>query len=207
MSLLNCKAVNFNDIRVIFCINGFYIDEEFQVMEIGFWSRNISGVIPFFNKKCYSKLTHKDRMSVNYLTYAHHGLNLTNKFDKSLSQSEVVSCLKSIYQICSDENDSRIYIGYMNDNFFLNIAGKAGLGNLIVNIDKMYDEHAPSNEVMMRHNDYGKAEYKPCFLHQKIENDKDPHCAKVKAKFLADFCSMKEKDIGSNIIEEIQMNL
>ena len=92
----------------------------------------------------------------------------------------------------------------MNDNFFLNIAGKAGLGNLIVNIDRMYDEHAPSNEVMMKHSDYGKGVFKPCFLHRKIENNKEPHCAKVKAKFLADFCLMKEYDIGKNISEGIQ---
>ena len=194
MSLLNCKAVCFDDIRVIFCLNGFYIDEEFQVMEIGFWSRKVSGTIPFFSTKCFSKLKPKDKMSVKYLTNLHHGIDLTSKFDKALSQADVVACLKSIYQISSDDNDSRVYIGYMNDNFFLNIAGKAGLGNLIVNIDKMYDEHAPSNDVIMKDKNYGKGDYTLCLSHKKLENNQEPHCAGVKAKYLADFCSKKEND-------------
>lgn len=205
MSLLNCKAVCFDDIRVIFCLNGFYIDEEFQVMEIGFWSRKITGSIPFFSNKNYSKLKSKEKISVNFLTNSHHGIEFNNKFDKGFSQADVVSCIKYIYHVCSDDVKSRYYIGYINDRFLLNFVGKSGLGYMLVNIDQMYNAPAPSNEEMLGSENYGKDDYKPCNLHKKLENNLEPHCVKVKAEFLADFCKKMETE-NKKALKEMLIN-
>lgn len=47
MALLNPCKVDFDEIRLIICINGFTIDEKYHIVELGFWSRKLSGVIPF----------------------------------------------------------------------------------------------------------------------------------------------------------------
>jgi hypothetical protein len=52
---LNAKAISFDNIRLIVCVNGFTIENQFLVKEIGFWSRKQTGIIPFSAKKTFQK--------------------------------------------------------------------------------------------------------------------------------------------------------
>lgn len=47
MALIDGSKVDFDDVRLIICLNGFTINERYQIVELGFWSRKLSGVIPF----------------------------------------------------------------------------------------------------------------------------------------------------------------
>ncbi len=72
---LNLSGITFDKIKLVICVNGYTVNDEFLFMEKGFWSRKLTGVIPFTPGKCYNNLSSVDRMTVNYLYNVHHGIN------------------------------------------------------------------------------------------------------------------------------------
>ena len=66
MALVNPKKVNFDEIRVIFCLNGYYINHNFIVLEIGYWSRKLCGVIPFQANINSKNLSDIEKLSFQY---------------------------------------------------------------------------------------------------------------------------------------------
>ena len=59
MAMLNVSEVNFEDIRIILCAQGYSINNKYIVKEIGFWSRENSGVIPFSSKNKFYTLSNE----------------------------------------------------------------------------------------------------------------------------------------------------
>ena len=41
------SRIDFEDIRIIFCVQGYSLDYKFVLREIGFWTRGLSGSVPF----------------------------------------------------------------------------------------------------------------------------------------------------------------
>jgi hypothetical protein len=189
MALINAKAVSFNEIRVIICVNGYTVKNEFVVREIGFWSRNINSVIPFSSRITYNSLSSIDKTTINYLLNAHHGIGIKKQPNNGLLPSETCGVIKSIYHMCSDKFDDskRIYIGYADDLNALQLLHKAGLSHLAINVKKLFEIEPPSNAKITEMCHYGKGIYSPCSLHEDLMNQMPPLCAKVKSLILAEW--------------------
>jgi hypothetical protein len=93
VAILNANKVNFENIKIIFCVQGYSINSK-NVREIGFWSRKNSGVIPFTLRTKFYKLSNEDKMSVNYLVKVHHRIPLNKQVNYELMNQEAVSTIK-----------------------------------------------------------------------------------------------------------------
>jgi hypothetical protein len=197
MASLNSSGITFDKIKLIICVNGYTVNDEFLFMEIGFWSRKLTGVIPFTSGKCYSNLSSVDRMTINYLYNVHHGINFKIQPFNAMNQKEAVASLKMLYNICTDdyENDQRKYIAYSNDPNTLTLLYKCGLSEFAVNIENMFNLKPPSNSQIMKMSNYGKGSYKPCDIHDQRNNITKPHCANIKALILAEWCYENSKKL------------
>jgi hypothetical protein len=200
MASLNAKAISFDKIRLIVCVNGFTIENEFLVKEIGFWSRKQTGIIPFSTKKPFKNLNAFDLLTVNYLYKAHHGINLKSQSKLGMMSYEASAALKCLYNVCHQEfdTDDRKYIGYSNDHNVLALLYRAGLAEYSVNIQNIYDEQPPSNFDIVAMKNYGYGFYAPCFMHDALESSRPAICAKIKSIILAEWCNEKEKNRNSD---------
>ncbi len=63
MAMVNARAVTFDEIRLIICVNGYTIKNDFVIREIGFWSRNMNSVITFSSRLIYNDLTSIDKIN------------------------------------------------------------------------------------------------------------------------------------------------
>jgi hypothetical protein len=72
-------------------------------MEIGFWSRKLTGIIPFTSGKCYNNLSSVDEMTINYFRVVHHGINFKIQQFNAMNQKEAVASLRMLYNICTDD--------------------------------------------------------------------------------------------------------
>lgn len=190
MALINSSQVDFNDVRLIVCLNGFTINETFQIVELGFWSRKFSGVIPFKSTKSWSKLNHLDKLSVNYLTSEYHGIGLDQlKNQNALHQSDIFGALRAIYHLTDDGVKDRKLIGYLGNQCLLDILGKMGIGGYLVNIKEMCSPTSISIDQIRSSQDYGWDDFEICNLHNNyVGNDfKFPVCAKSISCYLANY--------------------
>ena len=195
MALMNSSQVNFDDLRLIVCLNGFTINDQFQIVEFGFWSRKLSGNIPFKSTKVWSKLNHLDRLSVNYLTSEYHGIGLEQlKYQDALHQTDIFGSIRSIYHLCDDGVENRKLIGYLGNECLLELLGKLGIGNYPVKINDMYPASSIQIDEIRNNKLYGEIpDFEICKIHTQYNgNDfRYPVCARAIACFLAKFCEEK----------------
>jgi hypothetical protein len=210
MALLNAKAISFNDIRLILCVNGYNVKNEYVVREIGFWSRNSNSVIPFVSRITYNNLSIFDKATINYLLNSHHGIGLNKQPINGLLPSESCAVIKSIYHSCQTmfDDDKRKYIGYCDDINMLNLIIKCGLGHLAVNIKDMFETNPPSNMNIIEKPYYGYGIYSPCGLHRKLTNEMPPMCARVKSLVLAEWLQNESNknynEFNKNIYDTVE---
>jgi hypothetical protein len=200
MAMLNASELNFEDIRVIFCVQGYSINNNYVVREIGFWSRGNSGVIPFTSRNKFNKLSNEDKMTVNYLVKAHHGIPLNKQINYGLMNHEAVAAIKTLYHTFSNDDGGRKrnYIGICDDLNIFHLLNIAGLGHLVINLKKLYhkpEATIPSNDNILKIEEFGYCCLRPCELHNPLSNEKIPFCARTKAIILANWC----KSINNSI--------
>jgi len=193
MAMLNANEVNFEDIRIILCVQGYSINSKYVVREIGFWSREKSGVIPFTSKISFNKLSNEEKMSVNYLVNVHHGIPLNKQVNYGLMNQEAAATIKTLYHSFKNEKNDRErnYIGICDDMNIYHLLNIAGLGYLVVNLKNLYEKpenSIPSNNDILKMKEFGQCCLKPCELHENLPNEKIPFCARAKAIILADWC-------------------
>jgi hypothetical protein len=193
MAMFNAKEVNFEDIRIILCVQGYSINSKYVVREIGFWNRENSGVIPFTLRTKFYKLSNEDKMSVNYLVKVHHGIPLNKQVNYGLMNQEAAAAIKTLYHSCSNENSERErnYIGICDDMNIYHLLNIAGLGHLVVNLKNLYDKPEttiPSNNNILKMKEFGYCCLRPCELHDPLSNENIPFCARTKAIILANWC-------------------
>ena len=210
MALFNSSAISFEDVRLILCVHGYTIEDNFVCREIGYWSRNFNGSLPVSCRINVNKLSSKDKTTVKYLYTQFHGINIRKQSEFSLLQNEVKSAIKSLYLLADDGKD-RKYIGVCRDVNAFSLCHSVGLQYLTVNMEKLKDcskeSKIPSNEDLITLLNNKFHPYINCVLHDNLENDRPPLCAGVKAKFLADFfvknciVNMKVNDKFSQLTE------
>lgn len=185
-------SVNFNDIRLIICTQGYNLDYQFIVREIGFCSKFQSGVIPFNCKVNLKELDIKNQRTVYALEDEIHGIRVKKTFDLGLAQSDYKSVLKTLYHSAkSNENDAK-YIGIIRDNYIHGLLYRSGLGHLIIDLSSLpifNDEiQCPSNiDLRLAMKNGKKPTY--CHLHEQLRINDIPICAKARAEYFFSYFS------------------
>ncbi len=196
--------VRFDEIRVVLCVQGYMLDYQFILREIGFWSREACGSIPFNCKINRNQLDTRNHKSVYFAENELNGIKLKTSVEFGLTNCEVKSVLRTLYHMTESNNVQAKYIGIIRDENINGLLFKAGLGNLVVDLDNldifrntMYK--CPSNKdywVMMKSDPF---RYRICKLHDMLSIDSSPIRAAVKAKYIAEFCTEVINEINKKI--------
>src|SRR5260370_8613332 len=184
---------SFDEIRIIICVQGYILDYQFVVREIGFWSREKFGSIPFNCKINRNQLDTKSNKSVYFAENELHGIKLKTTTQFGLTNCEIKSVLRTLYHMTETNNPKAKYIGIVRDENVNGLLFKSGLGNLVMDMNNLEifrnsTNNCPSNKdywVMMKSD---PSRYKVCKLHSKLSINDSPICAAVKAKYIADYC-------------------
>ncbi len=136
--------------------------------------------------------------TVNYSYNVHHAINFKSKPENGMHEKDAVAAFKMLYNICNDDygSNDRKFIGYSNDLNTLSLLYKSGLSEVAVNIENMNDQNPSSNNQIMNMPNYGKGCYKPCMLHQNLNDLMKQHCAKVKSLIRTECCQKNDELIN-----------
>lgn len=183
----------FNDIQIILCAQGYSLHHQFIIRELGYWSRTINGMIPFNCKLNNNLLDITNKSIIHYLENQIHGIKAEKKFDHAVSSGEFISVLRTLYHVTKSYDSNHHFIGICRDENIKNLLFKAGLGEYVFDLDNLnvFREKlikCPSNKELTSIIKSQPDRYKICFMHDKLNNDEIPVCAKVKSTIIADFC-------------------
>lgn len=199
--------IDFSDIRIILCVQGYHLDYQFIVREIGFWCKDKSGSIPFNCKVNKNQLDCTNQQIITHSEEEIHGIKLKKNFEFGLALSEVRAVLRTLYHINSG-SDAK-YIGIIGDDIMKGLLFKAGLGSYVIdvnylNVFKQTNTRCPTNEMIITHIKLNPEKYSFCTIHERLKNNESPICARIKAEFIANYCLNFSKSISSRL--NIEMN-
>lgn len=188
MSSLN---FSFSDIRIILCVQGYPLNYQYVVREIGFWFNGQSGSIPFNCKINANQLDTGNHCIISKCVEEINGIRLKKTTEAGLSLSETKAVLRTLYHL----NDSKAkLIGICGDDNINGLLFKAGLGSYVkdlkfMDIFKQSNTTLPTNEMIRSTIKQKMDNYKVCNMHDRLlVNNEFPLCAKVKAEFIANYC-------------------
>ena len=120
-----------------------------------------------------------------------NGIKLKKKNEFGLAQSEVKAVLRTLYSMAKQTKAK--YVGICRDEYINSLLFKAGLGNFVVDLDHLNifrssTQHCPSNQDLIEYLKVNSNKYSICDLHDRLQTNEMPLCAKVKAEFVYDFC-------------------
>ncbi len=185
------SSVEFSDVKIILCVQGYSLDYQFILREIGFWTNNFSGSIPFNCKINKNQLDIKNQKTIFALEEDIHGIKTKKPIENGLALSEIKSVLKTLYNLSNNSNSK--YIGICRDENINGLLHQAGLGKYVIEMDNLNIfrdsiNKCPSNadlKIILKNQ---PNRYHICGLHDLLRDGSLPLCAKVKAEFIADYC-------------------
>jgi hypothetical protein len=185
MAKLNCENLTFENIRLIICTEGYHINYEFVPREIGFWSRNQFGVIPFSCRINCDKLKPLDKNKYKLVVTNRHGISCDKLVENSLTKSEMKAVLKSLYH-STYFNESAKYIGVSRYSDAINLLYLAGLGDYVVELENMPNFFKDGLAFPSLIESNQENDLHICSLHDNLTTGRKPVCAGVVAKLLGD---------------------
>ena len=195
-------TAKFDDIRLIVCVQGYQLNYQYIVREIGFWSRSISGVIPF---NCKVNKSHLDQLSAKNIHIAVneiHGIKQKKIVENALPSSDVSAVLKCLFQITKRDSYDAGYIGVCRDENVTSLFFKAGLGNYIYELDNLdiFQTVSNNNQNNLKNKlsfptlldikfivSSDPKKYGYCELHDRLRNNEFPVCARTKAEIISTY--------------------
>lgn len=186
------KKYEFQDIRLILCMQGYPLDYHYYIREIGFWSRKLSGSIPLNCKINKSELDFYNQQTIYYFEEEVHGIKLKKNIENGLPSSELKTVLKCIYHLTKSDDYDSSYIGVCKDDKISGILSKANLGRYVVEIDsldilKRNDMQFPNNDIIRKELGDNIKDYPICAIHGGLKNNISAVCSKSKAQFIANY--------------------
>ena len=203
--------VDFSDIRVIICMQGYNFDFQYIVREIGFWCNGQSGSIPFNVKLNKNHLDVKNQQIVSYCEEEINGIKLKRNFDNALASSDIKPVLRTLFHL--NNNSKAKYIGITKDDNLDGLIYKSGLGNYVFHLEnlspfKQSNIQLPNNDVIRQYLKKYSDRYVMCPIHDRLRINENPICAKTKAEILADFCkNLNQNNPPSVIIDNSKQAL
>ena len=179
----------FEDIRVIFSIQGYQLNNQFVVREVGYWSPKINGVIQFNTKISASRLDTFSIKNIHIFENEFHGIKLKKFVENGMASSDVGSVLKCLYQVTKSEGSVADYIGIIREEMISSILYKAGLGKYVIELEDLITL-TKSNTTLPSFNDLKYIigteinKYKPCSLHDSLRTSETPVCSRAKAEII-----------------------
>ena len=196
-------TAKFDDIRLIVCVQGYQLNYQYIVREIGFWSRSISGVIPF---NCKVNKSHLDQLSAKNIHIAVneiHGIKQKKNVDNALPSSDVCAVLKCLFQITKRDSYDSGYIGVCKEENVTSLFFKAGLGNYLYELDNLDLFQSVTTNNSTNHSKIKSSfptladikfiissdpkKYSYCELHDRLRNNEFPVCARTKAEIISTY--------------------
>ena len=191
--------ITFENIRLILSIEGYSFGYQFIVRELGFWSRNMNGSIPFNCKLNINHLDVKSQLIIGSFENR-NGIHMKKNVRTGLAQSELKPVLRTLYHM--NEDSTAKYIGIVGDEKIIGLATKSGLGDIVFNMKNLNifrsQDNYPSFEQIQAGIKQNPIEYPICYLHERMGNDDVPVCARATTKFLANHCSTQIPNSAEN---------
>lgn len=182
--------VELSDIRIIICVQGYNLDFQYIIREIGFWCNGQSGSIPFNVKLNKSHLDVKNQQIISHCEEELNGIKLKRNFDNALASSDIRQVLKTLFHL--NNKSTAKYIGITNDEKLDGIIYKSGLGNYIFHLEnlssmKQNNLQLPNNDIIRQYLKKYPDRYLICPIHDRLTINEYPICAKAKAEIIADY--------------------
>jgi len=201
---------NFNEIKIIFCVQGYSLLNEFVLREIGFWTPFTSGSIPFNCKINLANLDVQSLRTINALEESIHGIKVKKNADCGLALSDAKAVLRTLYHMTSWNNNAN-RIGICRDPNINGLLHKAGLGRYVVELDDLLifnntEDKVPSNKDLQSFMKKDPMKYTICPIHEALKSSDFPLCAKVKAEFIADFCKNYQTNLDGSFKSLLNFN-
>lgn len=186
MAFFNAK---FEDIRLIVSIQGYQLNHQYIIREIGFWSQKMTGVIPFNCKLNLAQIDSTSEKNIHIAENEYHGIRLRKILANALPSSDASAVIKCLYHLAKREDYEADYIGICKEENIAPIIFKAGLGKFILEIDYL-DIFQKTNSKLLSLAEIkylvstDPIKYKPCTLHDNLRNNGLSVCAKVKCDII-----------------------
>ena len=132
MAFFNAK---FDDIRMFLSIQGYQLNNQYIIREIGFWSQKINGVIPFNCKLNFTQIDSTSEKNIHIAENEYHGIRLRKILSNALPSSDASAVIKCLYHLTKRDDYDADYIGICKEENIAPIIFKAGLGKFILEID------------------------------------------------------------------------
>lgn len=208
MAFFNAR---FEDFRLILSIQGYQLNNQFIVREVGYWSPNLSGIIQFNCKISASRLDTFSAKNIHITENECHGIKVKKVVENGMASSDISSVIKCLYQITKIEGSIGDYIGIIREENVAPIIYKAGLGKHAVELDDL--------EILLKNNTtlptFGdikymvgsdRQKYKPCSLHEILRTQEIPVCAKAKAEIIANHLQQLNAQQQKQVLLQGQSN-
>ena len=186
MAFFNAK---FEDIRLILSIQGYQLNHQYIIREIGFWSQKLSGVVPFNCKLNLAQIDSTSEKNIHIAENEYHGIRLRKILSNALPSSDASAVIKCLYHLTKKEDYDADYIGISKEENIAPIIFKAGLGKFILELDFLdIFQKANSKLISSAEIKYlvstDPIKYKPCALHDNLRNNALSVCSKVKCEII-----------------------
>ena len=182
---------SFDDIRLILSVQGYKLDYVFVIREIGFWTREKSGCIPFNCKLNRSLLDSTNLRNISIYEDEIHGIRLKKCVENALPASDAKSVFKCLYHSSkSDQAYERKYIGIFAEEAIRGLLSKSGLNNIVVELECLdifskMKAVFPNLEMIQQTAKDNPEKYRFCDLHDRLRNNQIPVCSKSKCEIIA----------------------
>ena len=185
-------SVNVSDIRMILCVQGYSLQNQFVLREIGYCCKGFSGAVPFNCKINKNQIDITSQRIIHALEEEVHGIKLKKSVENGLAMSDIKAILRGLYHL-SNQSTAK-YIGICRDENVKGLLYNANLGNYVVDLDHLQELSeknikCPSNQYLQAVMKSDLKRFNLCNLHDHLTNGEQPICAKVKAEFLYNFIS------------------
>ena len=193
---MTLENFNFDDIKIILCSEGYNLDYQYIVREIGFWSNGFSASIPFNVKLNKNHLDEKNRREVLFCEEQLNGIKLKRNFEYGLASSDIKLVLRTLFHM--SYNNSGKYIGISSSDHQLEgLLHKSGLGNHIVILERLKSQRVyaafPDLSLIRDSIQTNPNKYIVCQYHDRLRINQPPSCAKIRAEIIAEWCKMTKE--------------
>ena len=198
------RNMKFSDIKIILCVQGYTLDYQFILREIGFWTNYYSGSIPFNCKINKNQLDIKNQKTIYALEEDIHGIKCKKHIENGLALSEIKTVLKTLYNL-SNNLESK-FIGICRDENINGLLHQAGLGKYVIEMDNLdifrdTAKKCPSNtdlKIILKNQ---PNRFHICGLHELLRDGSLPLCAKVKADYCREILSGNSNEFKLKIFK------
>jgi hypothetical protein len=195
-----------DNVRLILCCQGYNLSYQYIIREIGFCFKDYYGTIPFNCKINKKNLDVNNQSIINDVIDNIHGIHYKICSKNGLTMSEVNSVLRTLYNVFETYECTNLILIDDTDDNLSGILYKAGLGNHVLQLRSIYEFRNmnvsfPTDEEIRMICKNNPSKYGRCNIHNRLNNDKIPICAGVKAKIMSEHLK-RFKDMYNNNINE-----